>query len=514
MQWPADELQRALESSPDFARVVQNARETMQQYLASPAYREVVDLFLTTALDKGEEAALEKVWPYYDSGPLSRPFEKVKAAVQELEEAYPSVLRKTSVIASFELAAAGTLRSLAAAQSTFVARCIVDQDGDGAGEYGYFQELAGGVAPRTRKVALAPGEMFSAVFGRTDKYGLVKKNGYCYVLYLPTAAGPATRERDGAVPHTDVKNGNPQETRWIAYAWPEEFGVTGQRAFAINQQAEVYMCENADGRYNGPEKMPKPGAALAPNEGREQNLDSGFPGPGARGSDGQEWVLAGSLQPPRQPRQVERRRGAEIIRGMNVYETAAAGTLRSLSAAQATFVARCIVDQDGDGAGEYGYFQELGGGVVPRSRVAALAPGEVFSQSMSRADAGGVVKKSGYCYVIYLPTATGPAVTESAGSVPAADQRKANAQETRWIAYAWPQHFASTGTHCFVVNQHTKVYVCDNADGRYNGPENAPKPGAALNPQAPSPENLDAGFPDPSSPASDGQHWVQVEFPR
>ena len=133
---------------------------------------------------------------------------------------------------------------------------------------------------------------------------------------------------------------------------------------------------------------------------------------------------------------------------------------------------------------------------------------------MTRVDERGVAKRSSYCYILYLPTASGPAVTESTSAVPAADGANANAQEVRWIAYAWPEHFASTGTHCFAVNQHRKVYVCDNADGRYNGPESAPKPGAALVPNEGKEENLDSTFPDADTPASDGQHWKLVEFPR
>ncbi len=514
VRWPADELQRALGHSQEFARSAERARGAIREYLASPRYRYAVDTLLRIRLEEGEEGAWQRLWPNGDSGPLGERFGKVAAAVAQLEEAYGNFRGKSARAESYEVAAAGTLRALAAAQSTFVARCIVDQDGDGAGEYGYLQELAGGVIPRTRKVALAPGEVFSSVFGTTDKHGVVHNIGYCYVLFLPTGAGPAARESDGAVPRAKWEDANRQETRWIAYAWPQEHGVTGTLAFAINQQCEVYVCENADGRYSGPEKAPAPGAALAPNEGLERNLDSGFPGPGQKGSDGLEWVRGDRFFPPRRPRRVEHRRRPETIRGMNIYETAAAGTLRSLAAAQATFVARCIVDQDRDGAGEYGYFQELGGGAVPRSRVAALAPGEVFSQSMAKVDARGVAKKSGYCYIIYLPTASGPAVMESASAVPVTEAANANAQEVRWLAYAWPEHFASTGTHCFAVNQEMRVYISNNADGRYNGPENPPKPGAALVPNAGKEQNLGSIFPDADTPASDGQHWIRVEFPR
>lgn len=200
----------------------------------------------------------------------------------------PSVIERQT--ANNARAAAGILRSLAACQATFKARRIVDQDGDRVGEYGWLQELSGAIAPRTRVAALAPGEVYSAFMGKVDAHGVVAKRGYCFVVYLPTASGPAAGESAGSVPPADPANADIQEKRWIAYAWPEKFGLTGREAFVITQQAEVYVCENADGRYRGPENAPEPGAALISKGGREQNLQSGLPGPGQTGSDDQKWA--------------------------------------------------------------------------------------------------------------------------------------------------------------------------------------------------------------------------------
>ena len=213
--------------------------------------------------------------------------------------AIPSLI--SSRIASYETAATGTLRSLAAAQSTFVARVIVDQDQDGAGEYGFLQELAGAVVPRTRISALAPGEVFSAAMGNTNANGVTSKSGYAYMIYLPTAAGPAGTESAGAVPAAVAANGNVQETRWVAYAWPMDYGSTGYRCFAVNQQAEVYQASNEQAAntpyYNGDgtgagDSLPAPGAAFVVNGGLETNLDSAFPPPGTAASDTQNWSQA------------------------------------------------------------------------------------------------------------------------------------------------------------------------------------------------------------------------------
>jgi len=213
--------------------------------------------------------------------------------------AIPSLI--SSRIASYETAATGTLRSLAAAQSTFVTRCIVDQDQDGAGEYGFFQELAGAVTPRTRMSPLNPGEVFSAAMGAVNVNGVASKSGYAYMIYLPTSAGVATTEAAGAVPAANPLDGNVQETRWAAYAWPMDYQSTGYRCFVVNQQAEVYQASNEQAAntpfYNGDgtnigDVLPLPGAAYVVNAGLEANLDSAFPPPGAAGSDTQNWSQA------------------------------------------------------------------------------------------------------------------------------------------------------------------------------------------------------------------------------
>jgi len=232
--------------------------------------------------------------------PSTRPAPAASAAAAPSEEQ----------IAGHETAAAGTLRSLAAAQTTFVVRCFVDQDGDGAGEYGCLRELCGSAIVRGRSRTLAPGEMFPGAMGKVNKLGIVTKTGYCYIVYLPTNAGPAISGDAGAGPVADPLNADAQETRWCAYAWPKEYGVTGRRVFVINQQAEVNVASNQrpDGKplYSGDgtnagDVIPKPGAALVPSDGREQDLDGDLIPAGARfqstvvsshrGSDGQEWSL-------------------------------------------------------------------------------------------------------------------------------------------------------------------------------------------------------------------------------
>jgi len=228
-------------------------------------------------------------------GPSAKPAPAAPAA------GAPAPAPSEDQVRTNETRAGGRLRALAAYQTTFVVRCIIDQDDDGCGEFGALRELSGGAVPRGREQALAPDEAFTVFpprMGTTNALGVGFQRGYCFVVYLPTHAGPAISEDAGAGPVSDPVNANAQETRWCAYAWPQEYGVTGRRVFFVNQEAEVYVASNArpDGKpfYSGGgmqagSVIPKPGAALAPNKGLEENLESTFAEPGLKGSDGQVW---------------------------------------------------------------------------------------------------------------------------------------------------------------------------------------------------------------------------------
>ena len=199
----------------------------------------------------------------------------------------------SSRLASYETAVVGTLRSLVNAQTTFVTRNIVDQDGDGNGEYGFLRELTGVAVPRTKSFPLDVGDVFSVSFGAMDANGVVSKAGYCFIMYLPSAGGPAITEA-GGLPPVNRDDANVQETRWACYAWPADYASTGYRSFVVTQMGAVYEASNEAGAslgiYDGRTDIPLPGAALVPNGGQENNLDSRFPLSSETGSDGQHWA--------------------------------------------------------------------------------------------------------------------------------------------------------------------------------------------------------------------------------
>ncbi len=156
--------------------------------------------------------------------------------------AIPNLL--SSRLVANETSTIGTLRSLASSQAEFQARQIVDQDADGLGEYGFLQELAGSVIPRGAAGLLDPPSI-SQSLGNVDALGITTKSGYVFVFFLPGGGGAEIQEPAlGAFPGAVAADANFQETRWACYAIPQTIRNTGNRAFVINQQAEVYATTN------------------------------------------------------------------------------------------------------------------------------------------------------------------------------------------------------------------------------------------------------------------------------
>lgn len=144
-------------------------------------------------------------------------------------------------------------------------------------------------------------------------------------------------------------------------------------------------------------------------------------------------------------------------------ETAAIGTLTTLRTVQAQFQQALVVDQNGNGIGEYGLFQELSGQEIPRGAVGARTPGEFISQELGAVDALGIATKAGYFYLIFLPAdGVGPAVSEGVIDLAIEVAADADEQEVRWCCYAWPSSRTETGNRTFVVNQTGTVYQTSN----------------------------------------------------
>ena len=202
---------------------------------------------------------------------------------------------------------------------------------------------------------------------------------------------------------------------------------------------------------------------------------------------------------------------------MSSNETAAVGTLRTMVASQAQFRGAAVVDQDSDGTGEYGYLQELAGSQPPRvdPNLAAavptdVRPGEYITQVLGVVDALFISAKSGYQFYVYLPDGAGD--TWGQNNIQDSDVA-ANAQETRFVCYAWPITFDASGKRCFVVNQQGEVFTAKNTDAGgvaiYNEIVGPAADSAFSDADAVTALDISGAFPDTSNGelGIDGQVW-------
>ena len=154
-----------------------------------------------------------------------------------------------------ETAAHATLRNIVAAQAQFQTTGRADENANGTGEFGCFAELSGKLGVRGGSVLTPP--VLSSKF-REVQQGRVQRNGYYFRIFLPQRGGQGLAEGEAGYRTGDV---DPElaETAWCAYAWPVERGVTGRRAFFVNQAGDV--LETSDGGYSGA-RGPEPYAAF------------------------------------------------------------------------------------------------------------------------------------------------------------------------------------------------------------------------------------------------------------
>lgn len=208
--------------------------------------------------------------------------------------AVPNLL--SARLAANESNAIATLRNVVSAQAQFQQSAAIDADSDGTGEYGYFGDLSGqytldshGSAATTN--TLNP-PVLAASFRTIDAAGVVNKGGYNFRIFLPDAAGAGQTE-DG----TSANGGQPLapadanncELAWCMYAWPANYGSTGNRAFFVNQQGEIMFSLQAAGAaagtpYSGATRMPAATDAYIAG-GANGMLDRLTPGVAAQGGE-------------------------------------------------------------------------------------------------------------------------------------------------------------------------------------------------------------------------------------
>lgn len=172
-----------------------------------------------------------------------------------------AAIRRSRTLAN-EFAAIATLKNISSAQAQCQACGIIDTDGDGAGEYGYFAEMTGAQAVRGADRKMQP-PVLSQAFARLAK-GRAERNGYLFAIFLCDKDGSPLAEKDAGGAPAGV-DADKAEACWCAYAWPAS-AATGVRAFFVNQQGDVLACANDELAYAGHDKAPAPTAAFAPGK--------------------------------------------------------------------------------------------------------------------------------------------------------------------------------------------------------------------------------------------------------
>lgn len=155
---------------------------------------------------------------------------------------------------------------------------------------------------------------------------------------------------------------------------------------------------------------------------------------------------------------------------LNANESAAIATLKNISSAQSQCQASGVIDVNGNGAGEYGFFGELSGRVVVRGGTQTISP-PVLSTAFGNV-INSRVNRSGYVFQMWLPDDAAQGVAEDAtggyAAGPLATAATAGQAETLWACYAWPQVFGNSGKRTFFVNQSGDVLATNSAVNQYS----------------------------------------------
>jgi hypothetical protein len=203
-----------------------------------------------------------------------------------------------------EAAAITTLRALSSAQAQVQASGVIDCDGDGSGEYGYFGELSGAqpvrIAARGRPAAGSAGRdemnppVLSAAFGAVNAASQVTRSGYLFQIWLPAAtvggatAGVAEDPVPGGKRSSPFPDADNSEVLWCCYAWPIQVGNTGLRCFFINQEGDMLQTANVGPKaYTGPAGAPAFDAAFS----KARDMDSPLGIGGMAANDRNKWSL-------------------------------------------------------------------------------------------------------------------------------------------------------------------------------------------------------------------------------
>jgi prepilin-type N-terminal cleavage/methylation domain-containing protein len=165
-----------------------------------------------------------------------------------------------------ETAAVATLRNISSAQAQFQATAKADTDNDGTGEFGCFRELSGATDVRgdTDVGQLNPPVLSGAFRNADNTTGFVSRSGYYFKIYLPQGGASSGQGyvADVQSPTWTNIDSDLAETTWCCYAWPVNYGNSGNRCFEVNQTGDVVASEYSG--YTGTAGPPANSAFITP----------------------------------------------------------------------------------------------------------------------------------------------------------------------------------------------------------------------------------------------------------
>ena len=191
-----------------------------------------------------------------------------------------------------ESAAIATLKNIASAQAQAQASAVIDANYTGAGEFGFFGELAGAVAVRTDGAGGVGTEtitppVLSGAFGNVAASRVVR-SGYIFQMFLPDTLGAGVAENGTGGGSGVSIDPTRAEVMWCCYAWPSAKGNSGKRTFFVNRGGDILFSKALTTAYSGTAIVPAYGAAFL-------STTSGFlDNPSAANSigiDGNRWTV-------------------------------------------------------------------------------------------------------------------------------------------------------------------------------------------------------------------------------
>ncbi len=197
---------------------------------------------------------------------------------------------------SNEAAAIATLKNIASAQAQLQASGAIDVNNNGAGEFAYLAELAGGVGVRdstgsasTNRLAppVLSGNFALVTTSASLTGGAVTRSGYIFQMYLPSSAAVGVPEADTGGVGGTAPNGTRAESLWCCYAWPLTFGRSARRAFMVNQSGDLMATKNLVQRYTNT-KPPLYDAAFLKSAGSAMASTLAV---NTSGQDNQLWIV-------------------------------------------------------------------------------------------------------------------------------------------------------------------------------------------------------------------------------